>query len=294
MSAPALREGQDMLVLYNPEAGRAGGADDLRDGPLSRAEFVEWTPELDVDSELTDRGGRVEALGVVGGDGTVTAVASVAVRWGLPVAVFPSGTLNHFARDVGALGVGQTIAAVQTGQAVTVDIATADDTAFLNTACIGAYPEIVRRRDDLAPKLGKWMAMAVATAQVLRRQEPLDLVINGEPVQAWIVFVGNGRYVARGPFPAWRPNLSDGLLDVHLLKAGPWSRTRAVLAALLGRTERTEHYDSRSMNSVHIDSRSGPVEIATDGEPGKAAQAFEFGKLPDRLLVYRPSRPSRG
>jgi hypothetical protein len=42
----------------------------------------------------------VESLAVAGGDGTVAAVAGVAVEHNLPLVVVPTGTLNHFARDL--------------------------------------------------------------------------------------------------------------------------------------------------------------------------------------------------
>ena len=48
------------------------------------------------------------ALGVCGGDGTVVAVATAAARHALPLAVFPGGTLNHFARDAGAADISDT------------------------------------------------------------------------------------------------------------------------------------------------------------------------------------------
>ncbi len=49
--------------------------------------------------EAADYG--AESLAVAGGDGTVAAVAGVAVERGLPLVVVPTGTLNHFARDLG-------------------------------------------------------------------------------------------------------------------------------------------------------------------------------------------------
>jgi diacylglycerol kinase family enzyme len=42
-----------------------------------------------------------ESLAVAGGDGSVAAVAGVAVERELPLVVVPTGTLNHFARDLG-------------------------------------------------------------------------------------------------------------------------------------------------------------------------------------------------
>ncbi|PMV11087.1 glycerophosphatase, partial [Pseudomonas sp. GW704-F2] len=62
-----------------------------------------------------------KALGVCGGDGTVVTVATAATKHELPLAVFPGGTLNHFARDVGAVNVEETAQAVESGQAAFVD-----------------------------------------------------------------------------------------------------------------------------------------------------------------------------
>ena len=44
---------------------------------------------------------RAEVLGIGGGDGTVACAAAVAVDAGRPLAVFPAGTFNHFAKDIG-------------------------------------------------------------------------------------------------------------------------------------------------------------------------------------------------
>ena len=60
--------------------------------------------------EAAERGSA--ALGVAGGDGSVAAVAGVAVEYDLPLVVVPTGTLNHFASDVG-LSVAQPLAALE-------------------------------------------------------------------------------------------------------------------------------------------------------------------------------------
>lgn len=290
-AAPDLPRGRGLLVFVNPMAGNGNRSDDLIADLLSDAEIVELTPGLDVDAELDRRAGRVRALGVAGGDGTVNALAPAAVRRDLPLALFPAGTMNHFSRDVGAVSVGGTAHAVETGRAVAVDVAVAGDVPFLNTASLGAYPEMVRRRDQLAPRLGKWPAMVVATAQVLRRQQPLRLTIDGENVELWSLFVGNGRYTTRGPFPASRSELDDRMLDVQYLAVGTLSRTKAVLAALAGVGEHTG-YHRWLATTVEVRSHDGAVGIARDGETGETREAFEFAKLEQRLVIYRPSNAS--
>ena len=63
------------------------------------------------------------ALGVAGGDGTCASVAGIALEHDLPLAVFPAGTLNHFAKALGLTSMADTAAAVEAGTGGAVDVA---------------------------------------------------------------------------------------------------------------------------------------------------------------------------
>jgi undecaprenyl-diphosphatase len=287
--APALSEGEGLVVAANPRSGADDydPAEDIR-RILPRAEILELTPESGVDELLGEaaRSGRAKALGVAGGDGSVAAAAAVALEHGLPLAVIAAGTLNHFARDVGLETPQDTADAVVSGQAVKVDVADVNGTPFLNTSSIGAYPEMVRRRDRLSGRMGKWLALTVAAAQVLRTQSPVQLVVNGQPLSVWIIFIGNCLYTPRGLSPAWRPSLEDRLLDVQYLRADlRFGRTRAVLATLLGVSQHTRSYGHFSAEEVTVVSRSGLKQVAYDGEMGEKATEFHFRKRAP-LTVY--------
>jgi undecaprenyl-diphosphatase len=287
--APALPEGEGLVIAVNPRSGPDDydpSADIRR--LLPRAEILETTPETGVDELLGEAAasGRARALGVAGGDGSVAAAAAIAIEHGLPLAVIAAGTLNHFARDVGLETPQDTADAVVSGEAVRVDVADVNGTPFLNTASIGAYPEMVRRRDRLSRRMGKWLALTVAAAQVLRHQSPVSLVVNSRPMKVWIVFVGNCLYTPRGLSPAWRPRLEDGQLDVQYLRADlRFGRTRAVLATLLGVSQHTRSYGHFSADEVRIVSRSGLKQVAYDGEMGEKATEFRFTKR-QALTVY--------
>jgi undecaprenyl-diphosphatase len=292
-AAPALPGGAGLLVLVNPKAG--DDHDDPREPIgelLPEAEILEVDPSGngELTGEVEHRFGAARAVGVAGGDGTVAAVAAAAMRHGLPLAVFPAGTLNHFARAVGVETFSDTARAVEAGQGQAVELATVNQVPFVNTAVIGAYPELVQRREALVPTAGRWLATAIAAGQVLRRQRPLRLRIDGRPVDVWTLFVGNCRYVTSyTSFPAIRPRLNDGLLDVAYLRADvPFSRARAVLASLARVRERRHAYPRLLVTELAVESRDGPVQVARDGEPGERARTLRFGKLPDRLIVYRP------
>ena len=287
--APALPEGDGLVVAVNPRSG-PDDYDPVEDIKrlLPRAEVLEMSEDAGVEELLGEaaRSGRAKALGVAGGDGSVAAAATVAIEHRLPLAVIAAGTLNHFARDVGLDSPQDTADAVVSGQAVRVDVAEVNGTPFLNTSSIGAYPEMVRRRDHLSHRLGKWLAMTVAVAQVLRKQSPAELVVNGSRLTVWIIFVGNCLYTPRGLSPAWRPRLEDGLLDVQYLRADlRFGRTRAVLATLFGVSEHARSYGHFEAEEVTVVSRSGLKQIAYDGEMGERAAEFRFRKR-DELTVY--------
>jgi diacylglycerol kinase family enzyme/membrane-associated phospholipid phosphatase len=287
--APALPDGEGLVVAVNPRSG----PDDYDPAAvirrlLPRAEVLEMTGDAGVTELLGEAAdsGRPKALGVAGGDGSVAAAAAVAIERGLPLAVIAAGTLNHFARDVGLETPQDTADAVVSGEAVKVDVADVNGTPFLNTSSIGAYPEMVRRRDELSGRMGKWLALTVAAAQVLRHQAPVSLVVNGQPLSVWILFIGNCLYTPRGLSPAWRPRLEDGLLDVQYLRADlRFGRTRTVLATLLGVSEHTRSYGHFAAEEVRVVSRSGPKQVAYDGEMGEKATEFHFRKRAP-LTVY--------
>ncbi len=142
-----------------PEDERARAA---ADGRASGAAESPTAPDAEPPSliELFEKAARRAAevggaLGVCGGDGTVSAAATVAAREGLPLAVLPGRTLNHFAYDLGLETVDDTCRAVTSGEAVAVDLArftadgaaTATATHYVNTFSIGCYPEMVRIRE---------------------------------------------------------------------------------------------------------------------------------------------------
>ena len=134
--------------------------------------------------------------------------------------------------------------------------------------------------------MGKWAALTVAAAQVLRHGSPVELELNGQRVSAWILFIGNGCYVPRGLSPAWRPRMEDGLLDVQYLRADlQFGRTRAVLATLLGVSNHSRSYAEFQASELRVRVLSGPQQVAYDGETGETTTEFVFRKR-ERLTVY--------
>ncbi|NKR61125.1 phosphatase PAP2 family protein [Rhodococcus hoagii] len=292
----ALVEGDGMVVFVNPGSGSDDDAVRTEvEQALPKARIVEFDGDRDFAAQIDEivAARSPKALGVCGGDGTVVTVAAAAVRHDLPLAVFPGGTLNHFARDAGVGDVASTAAAIADGSAELVDLGRirvdgGEEATFVNTASLGGYPDSVRLRERWQPRLGKWPAAALAMARVLKSAQPLKVTIDGAEHAIWMLFVGNGRYTPSDQVPMSRPEIHRGTLDVrYLLADHRFSRIRLVAAALAGTLGTSPTYAHRNAPSVSIEIDGDPVALATDGEVVADGRRFEFRSEPRRVVLYR-------
>jgi diacylglycerol kinase family enzyme/membrane-associated phospholipid phosphatase len=291
--APALTDGEGLVLVVNSSAGSS--PTDLEErvrAALPRAEVV-VVDGPDVGEALEQAADRAAVLGVCGGDGTVSCAAAVALEHDLPLAVFPGGTLDHFAGELGLSSVDDVIDALRDGEAAEVSVGSAaadgDGLTFLNTFALGVYPDLVRVRERYEDALGKWPALVVALVQVLGRATPLVVEVDGKPRRLWTLFAGNGRYHPDGFAPSWRERLDAGCLDVRLLYAdAPLARTRLVAAVLTGRLGRSRVHEQQVVARLEVRS-DGPLRIARDGESHDGPSHLRLHTTSRSLVVYRPS-----
>lgn len=302
--APVMRDGEDMVALVNPGSGEAGfDPTELARIAWPLATFVYPEDGRDIrellQRAIDERKGLrpVRAMAVAGGDGTVAAAASVAAANQLPLALIPTGTLNHFARDIGIESIRDADLATEAGTAVGIDVGEVEITGeedgtisrlFLNTASLGGYPEMVRLREVLQRRYPKWLAGTLAMTRALRHSRPLRVTLNGRPRLVWLIFVGNGSYTPKGFAPSHRSALDTGRLDVRYLRADvPYSRARFLMASLT-KTLHTSHvYRQVDLPELEVELLGGNRRLATDGELGPLGNRFVFRSRPDALTVYR-------
>ncbi|CAM5535535.1 bifunctional phosphatase PAP2/diacylglycerol kinase family protein [Streptomyces aurantiogriseus] len=289
--APALPEGEGLVVVANTAAGTADRVRALHD-TLPRAEVVACEP-ADVPAELEKAAARARVLGVCGGDGTVNTAAEVALRHGLPLAVVPGGTLNHFAYDLGVEDVRTLARAVRDGEAVRVDagrfVCGARQGVFLNTCSLGVYPELVRERDRWSQRIGDWPAGVLAALRVLRAgRHPLEAEVGGSARPLWLLFAGNGTYHRLGLAPGRRVDLADGRLDVRVVHGGRRPALRLLAAAFAGPLTRSPVHAAVQVGRVHLRNVAPGTLLAHDGEVTEVQGEVTLEKLPEALTVYRP------
>ncbi|GGW24808.1 bifunctional phosphatase PAP2/diacylglycerol kinase family protein [Streptomyces xantholiticus] len=292
--APALPGGEDLVVIVNRESGSADMAPLVREA-LPLAEVVECAPE-ELRAELEKAAGRGRALGIVGGDGTINRAAAVAAEHGVPLAVFPGGTLNHFAYDLGIESLHDTCRALAAGDAVRVDLGrftpgpggSAEPGHFLNTFSLGVYPDLVRIRERWSPRIGSWPAGVLAASMVLRARHPLEAEVQGRRRPMWLLFAGNGVYKGVDPTPGHRQNLVDGLLDVRVVHGGRAPGWRLLGAALAGKLNRSPVHAAQQLRHLRIGGLAPGTLLAYDGEVAQAPSELVVDKITEALTVYRP------
>ncbi|OHV03820.1 bifunctional phosphatase PAP2/diacylglycerol kinase family protein [Mycobacterium talmoniae] len=280
VDTPPRPDGAGVVLVINPAAGSGTGArviDQVRD-ELPHAEIVEIDGDDDLEQVLRDAAERAEVLGIGGGDGTVACAAAVAVDTGRPLAVFPAGTLNHFAKDLGCDRVAKTVRAIRDGCVTCVDLVCLNEARLIiNTASIGDYPRLVQTRERLEHKIGKPLAAAYAMWQTLRHERPVRIRYDNTTVQTGLFFLGNSSYAPSGFAPAYRNRLDDGLIDVRILEAGRrFSTLRVMTALLLGRLERSPLYHEFHVPEFSFTALDGPTALAHDGEVGERYQHANF------------------
>jgi undecaprenyl-diphosphatase len=292
VDTPPRPEGEGVVLVINPAARSGSGAgviEDVRQA-LPKAEIVEIGEADDIKETMRKAAGRAEVLAVGGGDGTVSCAADAAVEAGVPLAVFPVGTFNHFAKDIGCDTINRTVEAIRTGSVACVDLVCLnEDQTVINTASIGAYPQFVRTREKLEHRISKPLAGLYAMFHTLRRGEPVRITYDNKTLQTSLFFLGNSTYLPSGFAPSIRTRMDDGLIDVRILETGrPLSRLRILTALMLGRLERSPLYHELRVPEFSFAAVDGPTVLARDGEVGSEYGEATFSVRYRALPVFRP------
>src|SRR2546423_12429668 len=161
------------LLVVNPRSG-SGGTSAGELVAEARTLGVE-VHELSEDEDPGDvaRASRAEVLGMAGGDGSLAAVAAVALERDVPCVCVPFGTRNHFARDLG-LDRDDPLGAVRAfgGAERRIDVGRADRRLFLNNVSLRGYAWPGHPREHPPPRRASFARGRAGAPGLTQRPPP--------------------------------------------------------------------------------------------------------------------------
>jgi diacylglycerol kinase family enzyme len=286
-----------IAVVRNPQSGSAPARSALEKAlsAASLAADIVDLPKVDVESRLDRIVPCCEVIAVAGGDGTVSTVAAAVARAGNTLAVIPTGTLNHFARDAGIpTAIDQAIALIDTGRTRVFDLGVVNGHIFLNNVSLGSYPRMVHERDGLEQSgRSRPLATTIAVARTWWRLRKLtaELSMDGRPLirRSPFIVVGNGGYTLSGLSLGSRDEISDGRLSLYVAPStGRIGALSLPFRALAGRLERYERFETFRAERITATFHHHRIETGIDGEVRILESPLNFEVRRGALRVLVP------
>jgi diacylglycerol kinase family enzyme len=283
------------LAIINPSAGHVHSARWQK----SFAERVQ--NELNSEVVLTQYHGhateiaqnaKTDGLAVFGGDGTVAEVVNGMDLDRQKLLLLGGGTGNGLARDLGLMSLDMAMAAANAERFRLLDLihvtfrtsGQSHRRLAISTASVGYAAEVVVLANRYFKRLGSFCYPLSATLQAARQKVfPLKVSIDeNKSLQRQLsnVMVNNTRHA--GNFSAFRAsNLSDGLMEVLLAKAGFASQFLHNLAVL----SKTYFYETAAEITAHkiVVALTSPQRLMIDGEIWEDVVEVNFEVLPRKL-----------
>lgn len=244
-------------------------------------------------SQAVNEGAELVVAG--GGDGTLRAVAAGLAGTGVPMAVLPVGTLNHFARDMEIpFDLEQAATVAASGTPVTVDVGEVNGRVFINNSVIGLYPtyRFERARREARGWNGK-LALLGGLYSVFRRFPFLDVRLEADGVavarRSPYIVIANNEHAMEGFKPWQRDRMTDGMLWVYISRArSRFDLLRLVFKVLTGRLRTEDEFEVLRAGGVRVTARRRRIGVSLDGEVLPMETPLEYRSRPRELRVMVP------
>jgi diacylglycerol kinase family enzyme len=271
--------------------------DQLLEAARSRGlEVMEMTRDLDCRQIIREQIRRgIRLFVAAGGDGTVNHVIQAVVHTEAVAAVIPTGTYNHFARDLGIpLDWRAALDVALTGESRPVDTGRINDRFFLNNVSIGLYPDLVARREKRGRDYPRWKARLYALYGTMRKYPHVTVAVESDTrhdvIRTHVFMVSNNSYdLERVGIEAPRTKLSEGRLSVYWLPHTPrWQLMRFAARYLAGRVRTIPGFRSFRTLRMLVQSSRPALQVGVDGEVFSLQTPLVITAVPQSLAVRVP------
>lgn len=289
-SGSGSRTGEQMHAAITHAMGQAGAPVDIIDVGGRR----------DLDAAIAAAVRKAHAAGHIvvaaGGDGTINAVAGACHAEGATMGVIPLGTFNYFARENGIpVDVAGAIEVLIRGVEKTAAAGMVNGRLFLVNASFGLYTTIIRNREQVKKRFGRYRIVALASALscLLRGRATfgVDIDSHGKTLHrdTPMVFVGNNKIQLESLGLATAETEGPDTISLVLLKpVTRWQTARLLLRGLLRDMRSEERLEEFSASHLRVQTRRRTVACVVDGEIVNLTAPLEFSAVPQAVRLICP------
>lgn len=241
----------------------------------------------DAAKAIKERIDTLDAVFVVGGDGTVNEVLQVIVGTEIALGLFPVGSGNATAYELGNITMQLAIRKILSDNVKTYDCGKINDRYFMNIVGTG-FDTVVAY--DFAQKESRGLPGYVHL--ILKHYfnySPLQIKIN-DGKNTWrrkvfMVNIANMRQLGNFAFTAPMAKPNDGILDLCIVKPFPKAFTSDLLFRLFSRNlDKSRYYEHTPVTSVTIKGDFTHANI--DGESIKVDGVMDISVVPQSVRLY--------
>lgn len=260
--------------------------------------MAKWSPGTQPMSDVVDEAisKGADLIVAAGGDGTAMALADTMVGRGVAMAVLPLGTFNYFTRGLGLSEEPDEAAAqIRDGQRHDITVGDVNGQVFLNNASLGVYPNILRERESVYGRWGRFRLAAhwsvVKTFLRFRKPMRVTLTLEGtsEERRSALIFVARSAYQLASFGVDGRVAIEHDEFAILIARAETRMDLLRMTARLaLSKPLRGRDYELLTARSFDIET-AGRTLIAYDGEKDRASGPFRFRMRPEPLTIIVPA-----
>ena len=278
-----------VVLVYNTESGSNSSIKELRkiftDSSIEVIDSIKIRPGFE--PSIKPHIQRKEIIAVVGGDGSISAVANLMKDTNAVLMPLPGGTLNHFTKDLGVpQSLPDALEYFKKAKKVKIDTGQVGGRTFINNSSIGVYPDSLMDRDEHKEKYGKWTAIVMSIFIAFFRYRTYTVELEGKKYSTPLVFVGNNTYDLNG-LTFRRSRLNEGVLSIFIVIGK--SRLNlfwAIVGLILGRQNISKKLKSFRVKDIVIATKKS-IRVSRDGEYERMTSPLTYSVNESSIYILK-------
>lgn len=293
---------RSIVVIVNPIAGvrpkdvipgivREVLPSDMFDVEIRYTEYAGHASEIA--KEAVAKG--IDTVVAIGGDGTINETAKSLIGSETALGIVPMGSGNGLARHIQIpLELSRALEVVRQGHRDKIDYGDVNGHIFFCTAGVG-FDAVVSH--EFAEKKGRGpINYAKSAIEVFASYNPMTYSIYTDDgtvcEKAFLIAIGNAAQWGNNAFITPRASMTDGLLDITLVKPFPVVEAPQMAMQLFaGNLDENQHVKTLRSENIRIVLPEPNSVVHVDGEPFELDGILNIGIHKAGLYVLTPSEP---